>query len=193
MEIVPMKIKLNPMFEEASGQLGDIVFREVRGKTFAGRKPSGSGEPTADQTAVRERFKQAAAYGKSALANPTVRALYEEAAKSKNIPVFALTMADYFNAPTIDSLDLSGYTGQVHEPINILARDDFGVASVSVAIADQTGNIIEAGNAVETAEGSGHWLYTAGATVATGVTVTVTAIATDRPGGTAIKTANKSI
>ena len=76
-----MKIKLNPMFEEARGQLGNLVFREVRGKTFAGRKPSGGGEPTVDQAAHRERFKQAAAYGKSALADPAVRALYEEAAK----------------------------------------------------------------------------------------------------------------
>ena len=58
-----MKVKLNPMFEQASGQLGGIVFREVRGRTFAGRKPSGSGEPTVDQAAQRERFKQAAAYG----------------------------------------------------------------------------------------------------------------------------------
>ena len=171
-----MKIKLNPMFEEARGQLGNLVFREVRGKTFAGRKPSGGGEPTVDQAAHRERFKLAAAYGKSALANPAIRALYEEAAKSKNMPVFALTMADYFNAPTIDSLDLSGYTGQVHEPINVIARDDFGVASVSVSIADQTGHVIDAGNAVETAAGSGHWVYTAGATIATGVTVTVTVI-----------------
>ncbi len=188
-----MKVKLNPMFEEARGQLGDLVFREVRGETVASRKPSISGEPTVDQAAHRERFKLAAAYGKSVMADNTVRPLYEAAAKNKNIPVFALTVADYFNAPTIDSLDLSGYTGQVHEPIHVIARDDFGVASVSVSIADQTGHVIDAGNAVETAAGSGHWVYTAGATIATGITVMVSAIATDRPGGTAVKTANKTI
>src|SRR6266704_1509028 len=94
-----MKIKLNPMFEQASGQLGDIVFRAVRGEAVASRKPTVSGEPSADQTAQRELFKQAAAFGKSVMADASVRAVYEEIAKNKNIPVFAATIADYFNAP----------------------------------------------------------------------------------------------
>jgi hypothetical protein len=193
-EKIKMKFKLNRAFREASGELDGLVYRNVRGNVVVSRKPDTSNVVSSEsQIAHRERFKQAAAYGKSVMADAETRALYEAAAKSKNIPVFALTIADFFNAPTIDSLDLSDYTGQVHEPINIMACDDFGVANVSVSIADQTGNVIEAGNAVETAAGSGHWVYTAAATVATGVTVTVTAIATDRPGGTAVKTANKTI
>ena len=96
-----MKVKLNPMFEEARGQLGDLVFREIRGNTVASRKPSNNGEPTVDQAAHRERFKQAAAYGKSVMANADTRALYETVAKNKDIPVFALTIADFFNAPAL--------------------------------------------------------------------------------------------
>src|SRR5690349_8671774 len=121
-ENVRMKVKLNPMFEQASGQLGDIVFREVRGETVASRKPSVSGEPSADQIAHRELFKQAAAYGKSVMANAETLALYEEVAQNKNMPVFALMVADYFNAPTVDNVDLSAYNGQVNDLINIIAR-----------------------------------------------------------------------
>jgi len=35
-----MKVKLNPAVEEFRGSLGEIVFRQVRGKTIAARKPS---------------------------------------------------------------------------------------------------------------------------------------------------------
>ena len=156
-----MKVKLNPMFEQVSGQLGELVFREMRGKTVASRKPTVTAEPSADQTAHRERFKQAAAYGKSALADAETRAIYEEYADTKNMPVFALTVADFFSAPVIDNVDLSTYDGQVGEPITILARDEFGVMNVRVALSDQSGNPIESGDAVEVVASSGRWVYTA--------------------------------
>ena len=131
-----MKVKLNPMFEQVSGQLGDVVFRELRGKTIASRKATLSAMPSADQLAHRERFKLAAAYGKSALADSEVRVQYEEIAKSKNMPVFAATIADFFNAPTINAVDLSGYAGNVEDVIKVHALDDFGVASVHVTISN---------------------------------------------------------
>jgi hypothetical protein len=188
-----MKVKLNPMFEQVSGQLGELVFRELRGKTVASRKPVVIADPSADQTAHRERFKQAAAYGKSALADADTRAIYEEYARTKNMPVFALTIADYFTAPVIDTLDLAMYTGQAGSLIHISARDEFGVAGVHVAITDQAGSPLENGAAIETAEGSGHWIYTAISNVEAGTVVTVNVVASDRPGGTAVSSANKSL
>ncbi len=186
-----MKVKLNPMFEQVSGQLGEVVFREVRGKTVASRKSASStAAPSENQVEHRERFKLAAAYGKSALANADTRALYTEAARNKNMPVFSLTVADFFNAPVIDTLDLSAYNGQVGDLIQVSARDDFGVASVHVSITDEQSNPIESGNAMETAEGSGRWVYTA--TTSLESNVIVKAVATDRPGGTAVKSVNKS-
>ena len=183
-----MKVKLNPMFEQVSGQLGEMVFRELRGKTIVSRKPTLSGEATVDQLAHRERFKQAAAYGKSALANAETRAIYEEFAKSKNMPVFALTIADFFNAPVIDQVDLSAYNGNVGDLIQIAARDDFGVVSVHVSITDNASNLIESGNAILA---SGNWIYTA--TTAVEANVIVTVVAADRPGGTTVKTINKAL
>jgi len=188
-----MKIKLNPMFEAASGQLGGLVFREVRGRTVASRKVSAFAEPSVDQALQRERFKQAAAYGRSALANPATRDLYEEAAKTRNIPVFAVTVADFFNAPTIDNLDVFAYNGQVGDPISILARDDFGVVNVRVSITDIVGSPIESGNAVETVSGSGQWVYCATALVAPDTEVVVNAVATDRPGSTGVSAKPRSL
>jgi len=184
-----MKVKLNPMFEQASGQLGEMVFRELRGETIVSRKPTLSGEPTVEQLAHRERFKQAAAYGKSALANATTRELYEAVARNKNMPVFALTVADFFNAPTIDNVDLSAYNGQAGNLITISARDDFGVVKVHVSITDDAANSIESGEAVLD---SGSWVYTATEAVTAGTNVIVNVVATDRPGGTAVSGSIKS-
>src|SRR5215204_2102863 len=98
-ELVHMKFKLNRAFREASGELDGLIYRNIRGKVVASRKPDMSNVVySAEQLAHQERFKQAAAYGKGALANPTVRALYEAAAKDKDMPIFALIIADYFNA-----------------------------------------------------------------------------------------------
>jgi hypothetical protein len=185
-----MKVKLNPMFDQASGQLGEMVFRELRGKTFVSRKPSVTAEPTENQVEHRERFKQAAAYGKSALADPLTRELYEEAAKNKNIPVFAATIADFFNAPVIDAVDLSAYNGQEGDIVRISARDDFGVVAVRVSITGNSGETIESGNAVAAAGG---WVYTATASVNAGTPVTVHVVATDRPGGTGVSSSNKTL
>ena len=180
-----MKVKLNPMFEQVSGQLGDLVFRELRGETIAGRKPSISGEPTESQVEQRERFKQAAAYGKSVMANSSLRALYEEAAKSKNIPVFALTVADFLNEPTIESVDMAGYTGKIGDLIRIATSDDFGVVKVQINILNVDGVKVETGQAVETASGSGRWVYTAVSSFAVDSELNVQIVATDRPGGSA--------
>jgi hypothetical protein len=191
-ENASMKVKLNPMFEQVSGQLGELVFREVRGETVASRKPSVSGEPSADQTAQRELFKQAAAYGKSVMADASVRAVYEEIAKSKNIPVFALTVADFFNAPSIDTIDLSAYNGQAGNPISILAHDDVSVMNVHVRITNPEGATLESGAAVETSTGSGRWVYTAVSTFAAGYQVNVEVVATDRPGGSTVSKQSKT-
>ncbi|MBK9925065.1 MAG: hypothetical protein IPP66_07210 [Anaerolineales bacterium] len=189
-----MKIKLNPMFEEARGQLGGMVLRELRGETIASRKPSSIGEPTVDQAAQRERFKLAAAYGKSALADPLTRALYEAAANNKKIPVFALTVADYLNPPTIHEVDLSGFSGEIGQAIRIKASDDFGVARVSVTISDNAGSLVyEGDDAIETAPGSGVWVYTTTGGVPDGVTAKVSVVAADRPGGVAVQDATKVI
>jgi hypothetical protein len=188
-----MKFKLNPAFEEASGALGDLVFREVNGKTIVSRKPSTNGEITEAQAAQRERFRQAAAYGKFALADQTTRAIYDTASEEKDVPAFALCVADFLNLPSIEEVDLSAYHGQAGDPIKLVTSDDFGVVNVHVLIANALGTILESGNAVEAPAGTGHWTYAATAAVAGGTTVTVRVTATDRPGGVATSITTQGI
>jgi len=170
--------------EQIRGQVGDLVFKRYGEKTVISQKPDISGtEATPAQEAGRERFREAALYGKMVMADPETKALYSEAAKAKGKPVFSLTIADFFNAPSVEEVDLSAYSGAAGDEIVIQASDDFDVASVEVALTDGNGSAIESGAAVETPAGSGRWVYTASANVPTGTTVRIAVTAKDRPGG----------
>ncbi|MBI4672648.1 MAG: hypothetical protein HY741_13395 [Chloroflexi bacterium] len=90
------KTKLNPILEQIRGQVGDLVFKRYQGETILARKPDLEGvEPTAAQLAHRERFRQAALYGKLVLADPETKTIYEQAAQERGQPVFSLTLADF--------------------------------------------------------------------------------------------------
>jgi hypothetical protein len=189
------KVKLNPTFDEFRGSVNNLTYRKSYGKTFASVKPDLSNvQPTEAQIAHQQRFKAAAAYGKIVMADPIAYALYQQAAKERNKPLFALTVADFMHTPSITNIDLSAYNGQANDVIKIQAQDDFSVASVHVSLTQVNGGTpIENGYAVETAAGSGQWVYTAKLSVSAGSNVNFTVVATDRPGGTAIDTQSKSV
>jgi hypothetical protein len=149
-------------------------------------------EPSAAQIAHRERFRRAVEYGKYVMSNEAIRALYEQAAADQDASIFAVCIADYLKAPSIDSIDASAYTGNVGDTVQIIASDDFGVARVDVLLTDDDeGTIIESGQAVQM--GSGHWTYTATQPVSAGTTVQFQVTAADRPGGTAVQRGTKRI
>ncbi|MBC8333346.1 MAG: hypothetical protein H8E28_15300 [Anaerolineae bacterium] len=184
------KVKLNPILEQVRGKVGDLVFKRYGEGVIISQKPDMTGrEPSAAQLAAQERFKQAALYGKMVMADPETKALYDERAK----PVFSLTVADFFNAPSVDEVDLSGYSGAAGDEIVIMAHDDFDVTGVQVALTDGDGNAIESGAAVETPADSGRWVYTATAEVETGTTVRIAVTAEDRPGGTGTAEEEKAL
>ncbi len=188
------KVKLNPVVEQLRGQVGDLVFRNTNGRTVLSRKPDFSDvEPTQEQSAQRERFRQAAIYGRMVLADPQTRQLYEQAAERKGKPAFALTIADFLNAPSVDEVDLSQYGGAAGDPILIRTHDDFGVTAVQVSLADEQGNQLETGAATEEPPGSGRWVYHATSSLSTGTTVRISVVASDRPGGSAKNQALKTL
>lgn len=65
------------------------------------------------------------------------------------------------NAPKIEKIDLTSYTGQIGDTIKIRVMDDFAVTSVKVIIENSDGSLVEQGNA--TLQGI-DWVYTATAT-----------------------------
>jgi hypothetical protein len=178
------KVKLNPILEQIRGKVGDLVFKRYGDEVIISQKPDLSGHEMSEaQLAAQDRFRQAALYGKVVFADPDTKALYTEAANQKGHPVFSLAVADFFNAPSVDVVDLSGYSGAVGDEIVILASDDFDVIIVQVVLTDAEGNLIESGAAVETPPESGRWVYTSTAEVSAGTTVRIAVTAEDRPGG----------
>lgn len=174
------KVELNPIFDAVHGKIGDLVLKQYGGDTLMTRLADPTTRaPSAAQLAHQERFRQAAAYGKQVLADPALRAEYLARAQALNLPLFALTVADFFNKPVVTGMDLSAYHGQVGETIRVYTRDEGQVVKVHVTVANE-GTTLEQGEATETAPGSGEWEYTT--TTATGLPVTVTATATDRAG-----------
>jgi hypothetical protein len=70
-----MRPAVNPIFAGISGSLGDIVFRSSKnGETIIAKRPRKSNAgPSEAQKANRERFAQANAYARAALADPDLR------------------------------------------------------------------------------------------------------------------------
>ncbi len=113
--------------------------------------------------AHRDRFADAVMYGRMVMADPDEKAFYDDAAKDKGLPVFSLTVADFFNAPTVNEVDLALYQGAIGDPITVLVYDDVDVAGVTVAITQEDGTPIEEGPA--TMLSPGRWAYTAPAAI----------------------------
>jgi len=188
------KVRLNPILKQIRGQVGDLVFRRYGDETIISQKPGRPDiEPSAAQLAARERFREAALYGKMVMADAETKALYVDAAKAKGKPVFSLTVADFFNAPSVDEVDLSVYSGAVGDEIIIMASDDFDVAAVSISLSDDSGAAIESGEAIESPADSGRWVYSASADVDTGTIVRIAVTASDRPGGLGLAEGEKTL
>ena len=187
------EVELHAPFVGYSGAIGKIVYRNYKGRTIACLKPSPKRALSQAETNNRERFTQAASYGKLVMANPDIRAIYAEVASQKDVPVFSVCVADFLNPPSIELMDFSNYNGQVDSSIQILTADDFGVVSVNVTLRNGQGNLIESGNAVEYPVGTGQWSYMAQSNVASGTSVTAYVTATDRPGGMATQNAVTTI
>ncbi len=187
------KIKLNPIVEEVSGKFGNIVFRQTGDRTILTRRPDFSGlQPTDVQSAQRERFRQAVAYGKVVIADEASRKVYENAAQDKGLSVFALSVADFLNAPSIDQVDLSHYGGKTGDPITVTTHDDFEVVAVHVALTGADSAAIEEGEAVQQA-GTLNWVYTATANVPANTSVRIDVTASDRPGTKTDTQAQKTV
>ena len=89
-----------------------------------------------------------------------------------------MAVADWFNAPQILEVELSGWNGDIGQVIRVRAQDDVKVAEVSVQISNGTGALLESGQAMEA--GALWWEYTSMQHFSGDLTVTVAA--RDLPG-----------
>ena len=92
------KVRLKQPIVEIQGTLYEVVFkRSPQGNIIVTQSPDMSNvEWSPAQKAHRQRFKEAAAYAKAALAAPQVRIKYERKAKKQNKSAWGLAVSDYF-------------------------------------------------------------------------------------------------
>ncbi len=69
--------------------------------------------------------------------------------------MFSLTIADFFNAPEVNEVDMAHYGGKTGAPIVITAHDDLEVARATVGLTDSNGAGIENGEVVQSPLKSG--------------------------------------
>ena len=179
------KVELNSALSALRGTMDNWVYRRSRDGTTVGRRPVFTGAPTAAQRAVREKFRLAAAYARSALLDPALRARYESAARSSRMNVGAFAITDFLTPPVVDAIDVTGYHGRVGDVIKVSAFDDFEVTGVTVTVRDGEGAVMMQGAAVLV---EGRWSFSATVGIGIGEEVTVEAVATDRPGHTGSRT-----
>ncbi len=160
------KVGKNIVTTGMTGKIGDlIVFRSSGGRTIVASKPvKMHRELSEPQKLHRRKFQHAILYGKGIYSNPALKAQYQAKA-GEGESAFNVAVADYLNAPDIDEIDVSNYTGQPGSTIQIQVTDDFMVTGVQVEIYNGEGELVEQGNAVQHANLS-DWLFTA--TVANG-------------------------
>ncbi len=136
-----------------SGQVGDqfVVRKGKGGQTIIANKPKFSQERVfqPEQLAHQDAFREAIAYAKSAKTNP----IYIAKAAGTTKSAFNVAVADWFKAPTVHEIDISGWSGEIGQTIQVKAQDDTYVAKVHVVVRDENG-ILEEGEAVP---GDGLW------------------------------------
>jgi len=177
------KAKKHPIITSISGQIGELVFRQVGGETVIGLKPDLSHVvPSEAQLVHQQRFREAVQYAQVALAIPETEAIYAAAARERQQPLFSVAVADFLNAPLVTLVDAGAYTGQAGQVIVVQAQDDVRVTAVTVTLTDSSGAVLESGAAQANPPHSGRWTYATTAVVSGPATVHITAVAADMPG-----------
>jgi hypothetical protein len=176
------KTNLNPTIDDYRGSIGKLVFKKYRGRTIVAKKPVITAEPSQAQVAQRIRFKEAAAFGKFAQNDPALCAIYEPIAQMRQVTVYTVAVQDYLKKPVIKLLDLFEYKGRVGDHILIEASDEVGLASLDVTLESNDGTLIESGQPVESAPGTGKWTYKATVAVPYGSDIFIHVVAVDHAG-----------
>ena len=138
--LILAKVKLNPRLAALSGKFGkDFVLRQRKdGTTVVAAIPAFTDRVfSEEQLTHQSRFQQAVAY--AWLATGATKTAYN------------IAVSDWFNPPVIRMVY------RHHENIIVDATDDVQVAQVLVTIANEQGETIEQGEAVQ--NGSSIWEY----------------------------------
>ena len=102
-------VNLGPLFKEVHGKIGDLVFRRgPNGETIVSRAPRQSRPKSQKaQKAQKARNEQkkklmqaAHDYAHTAMADPEMKASYEQKAKKQKMSAYHLAISDYLQRQT---------------------------------------------------------------------------------------------
>ena len=161
---------------------GQVIFKRRAGRMYVSAPPEidENRVPTKNQQKAQGKFKRCTEYAKAAVKDPATRSAYLAVARAGQT-AYNMALKDAYNEPEVVSLITQGYHGEAGDVIVVLAKDDFRVKMVTIAIYDAVGELIEEGTAVANADGLS-WLYI---TTSANVNITgsrIIATATDVPG-----------
>ena len=90
------KVRLQPGLRELRGKMGDWTYRVMNGKQTIMKTPDMSNVQWSEaQKSNRGRFAEAIAYAKQAMADPKLRAHYQELGKKADRQPFRVAVSDY--------------------------------------------------------------------------------------------------
>ena len=90
------RVRLHPPVKSMSGKMGIYTYRVMYGKQTIMKTPDMSKVKWSKaQKANRERFAQAIAYARQAMADPEVRAHYEKVGKKADRQPFRVAVSDF--------------------------------------------------------------------------------------------------
>jgi len=145
------------------GSLGkQLVFRQWEGKTIVAKSPKArTGDPTAPQEEIQERFLAGSRYALSVTksADKSLAEGYAKALRPRQ-NVYSRALEDFMSVPVVKFINTTDYSGVVGSKIVTRAFDDFRLTRVRVEIYAANGTLLEAGNAEPNINGL-DWTYIA--------------------------------
>jgi len=135
-----MAIVNNIITKGFSGMLGEsIVFKQIRGKTIACKRPSKPVTQSKQQKGTRDRFREASEWAKNILLDAEQKAYYKEKARRRKLPnAYTAAIADYMRKPKIKEIERTS-----DQAIHFINKKDFDVRKVEISIDDANGEVKE--------------------------------------------------
>jgi hypothetical protein len=180
------RLKENIIIKGLSGRVGKhFIFKQYGSRTIISAYPDMSRvKLSAKQKKENNRFRKAMAYARSQMSDPGSKAAYKARVKGLQKP-HNVAIADFYNPPVIDDVDVSISEAGQADRIFIDARDDFMVVRVEVEIANTDQSMKETGQAQQI--GESRWLYVVREVYPSAKGLTIHVRVWDKPGNCTVK------
>jgi hypothetical protein len=100
-------VKLNDLTEGLSGAIGNLVFRQLRGKTVLSGKANSTKKQSLQQLENRNKFKRASTHVKFAMRNAELKEYYADKAAELKLPnAYTAALKEYLRNGKLATSDI---------------------------------------------------------------------------------------